>query len=158
MLHELHAMVLFQPLLNLAQPSSELTPPHASFPPLLTPRLCLAPGIDLSNCGLNCMCSINGSAGCIQDTAIDLSQDGNGQEVGWECRAQAGLRTQGPCPALLESGTLETSWPTPCSSAITLTGGAGRVIREPTRILGELPPWPLFSQMRISDMRLRAAG
>lgn len=112
----------------LAQPSSELTPPHVSFPPLLTPRLRLAPGIDLSNCGLNCVCLINGSAGCIQDTALDLSQDGNGQEVVWECRARAGLIMQGPCPALLESDTLRTSWPTPCSSAITLSGGGGRVI------------------------------
>ena len=66
---------------------SFLSPPHPQGS---------APGIDLDNRVLSCVCLINSSAGCIQDAGVDLSQDGNSQEAGRECGVQAGLTAQGP--------------------------------------------------------------
>ena len=68
--------------LGLAVPHAvPRAPPHAPGS---------ASGIDLDNCGLSCVCLINRSAGCIQDAGVDLSQDGNSQEVGESVESRLG--------------------------------------------------------------------
>ena len=93
------------------------SPPHPPGP---------APGMDLDNCGLSCVCLINSSAGFIfrmQLYSWVRMEIARRQAESAESRLGWGPRD---LPALLVSSTLGTGWSAPCPAVATLRGGGGK--------------------------------